>query len=124
MNAHLSQMPALHGDFEAQFAYEIGLRIRDKRLHRKMSREELGRRLGVHRNTVERWEDGGHMSMWMFLRICDELSVPHTMMLPNHAIHLGAAIRQMVREREGKKPVQAERDPPLSHDEKQVYGVR
>jgi len=36
----------------------IGWRIADARSHAKMSQEQLGIRIGAHRNSISRWESG------------------------------------------------------------------
>lgn len=43
---------------EPEFWHQYGLRIRKQRKRLKMSQTWLGNLLGVHRNTINRWEHG------------------------------------------------------------------
>jgi transcriptional regulator with XRE-family HTH domain len=104
---------------EAEFTFEVGEKIRQKRIQRKMSREALARIVGVHRNSIWRWEEGdAPITMWMFLQICYALSMPHTQMLPGRSVQSSAMLQQLKGEQGiGRRTVQFERDPPMSHTE-------
>jgi transcriptional regulator with XRE-family HTH domain len=101
---------------EAEFSYEVGEKIRQKRIQRKMSREVLARMIHVHRNTIWRWEDGDcPIPLWGFLQICYALSMPHTMMLPNTSLRNTALLNQVERESLPSRRLLAnERDRPMS----------
>jgi transcriptional regulator with XRE-family HTH domain len=90
------------GDYEQRFEAEIGHAIQRKREALGMDQAELGNRVGVHANTIWRWENGESLSYWMFLRICDALGVQPGGMTPSHATYLGMAIRRMERERDAE----------------------
>lgn len=98
---------------EAAFYRELGRKLFDKRMSRKMSRETLAREVGCHRNTVMRWEEGDCViPIWMLLRICDVLCCNHLLILPAREYTWGREYQAMKREREGiKNAVQSERDP-------------
>jgi DNA-binding XRE family transcriptional regulator len=84
---------------EAEFSYEVGEKIRAKRLQRKMSQTTLAKIIGVHRNSIWRWEDGDvPVPLWHFLQICYALSMPHTMMLPSSSVRNTALLNQVERE--------------------------
>jgi transcriptional regulator with XRE-family HTH domain len=61
---------------EAEFSVRLGMWLQQLRRNRKLSRRALGEAVGVHRNTVARFEHGTPLHLWMFLRICEELEVP------------------------------------------------
>ena len=100
---------------EADFSYEIGERIRQKRIQRKMSRETLAKIVGVHRNSIWRWEEGDcPIPLWMFLQVCYALSMPHTMMLPATSVRNTALLNQVERENLPRlRELKYERDRPL-----------
>lgn len=109
------------------FQAEIGWRLRDKRRERGLTQTELGARMGVHRNTIMRWEEGTTLTLWEFLRICDELSIQFHTVLPARQLYVGQMLRTVISEREGPSfkatlsaddrkllaVIKAERDPPL-----------
>jgi DNA-binding XRE family transcriptional regulator len=108
-------MSRSQGDAERGFWAEVGQRVQAKREQRGLSQTELGDHIGVHRNTVCRFESGDPISLWLFLRICDALSISYMQMLPSHAAHLGHLIRQVERERDpALGAMKVERDPPLT----------
>jgi transcriptional regulator with XRE-family HTH domain len=57
---------------EQAFYVSVGAWIKMRRRGAKLSHEELGARLGVHRNTVLGWEQGASMTAWMYTRVCRE----------------------------------------------------
>lgn len=87
----------------SDFYGELGLKIEAKRKQRRLSRRALGERVGKHRNIIHRWEWGAPMGLHDFLRLCEALSMPHTMMLPGAELPAGMLLRQLVRERDGSK---------------------
>lgn len=113
------------------FQAEVGWRIREKRELRGMNQTELGERMGVHRNTIMRWEQGTTLTLWEFLRICDELSIQFQTVLPARELYLGKILRTVISEREGcgikaelsaddrklLEAIKAERDAPLTREE-------
>lgn len=98
---------------EAEFSYEVGEKIRQKRIQRKMSQTTLAKIIGVHRNSIWRWEDGDvPVPLWYFLQICYALSMPHTMMLPATSVRNTALLNQVEREvLPSFRDLQRERDP-------------
>jgi len=56
---------------------DVGLRIREARVARGWTHEELARRLGVNWRTVQRWQKGQLPRMSTLLRVADVLGVPH-----------------------------------------------
>lgn len=87
------------------FYTELGRKIEAKRKQRKAKQWKLARAIGVHRNTLSRWEGGAEMTLWEFLRLCEALSMPHTMMLPGEELPSGILLRQLIRERDPKAKV-------------------
>jgi transcriptional regulator with XRE-family HTH domain len=56
---------------------KIGLRIREARLARGWTHEELARRMGANWRTVQRWQKGKLPRLPTLLRLADVLGVPH-----------------------------------------------
>jgi transcriptional regulator with XRE-family HTH domain len=87
---------------ETAFYQRLGILLAAERRHRHLSQSELALILGVHRNTVMRWEKGEcYVDALQLLRLADALSCNHLMLLPPKEFTWGA---------EGKKPVQSERE--------------
>ena len=55
---------------------EVGLRIREARMARGWTHEELARRAGVNWRTVQRWQKGNLPRLSTLLRLADILGVP------------------------------------------------
>ena len=55
---------------------EVGLRIREARIARGWTHEELARRTGVNWRTVQRWQKGNLPRLPTLLRLADILGVP------------------------------------------------
>lgn len=55
---------------------EVGLRIREARIARGWTHEELARRAGVNWRTVQRWQKGNLPRLPTLLRLADILGVP------------------------------------------------
>lgn len=104
---------------EAGLSFEVGERIRKTRIKRGISQTRLGKMVGVHRNTIWRWEDGDvPMPLWYFLQVCYALGTPYTMMLPNADLRNTTLLTQLEHENlPPKKTVQAERDLRIRKDE-------
>lgn len=56
-----------------QFQTELGAEIRRLREEKKWSQERLGAKIGIHRNTLARYEAGDDMPVMVFLRVCTAL---------------------------------------------------
>jgi len=84
-----------------------------------MSQALFAAYLGVHRNSVNRWEGGlTGIDLWDFLRVASVLEVQPELLLPAEALTLGALLKQAKGEAfPPKKPVQSERDPRLLRNE-------
>ena len=107
------------GEVEAEFYKELGILITAKRKQRGWCQQDLAKEIGVHRNTLMRWEAGYQDApLWMLLRICDILGCQHFLLLPDRKFIWGKDLEIVTRERDGwKKVVQAERDKPISVSE-------
>src|SRR6266516_4610790 len=57
---------------------EVGLRIREARIARGWTHEELARRTGVNWRTVQRWQKGNLPRLPTLLRLADILGVPES----------------------------------------------
>ena len=102
---------------ESRFAQELGRNIGSKRQACQWRQQDLAVEIGVHRNTLMRWEDGlSECPMLMLLRICDTLGCNHLSILPGRDFTWGA-YREAQRERDIKRRIRYERDPALSEHE-------
>ena len=107
------------------FAYELGLNLRQSRRKRRVQSGHLAAKLGIHRNTLSRWEHAeAEISLWDFLQYCAALDVSPTHLLPGWTMRAGMLAGQVERENQAKKSVKAQRDPLLTAHEKTIYGVR
>ncbi len=98
---------------EASFSRELGRRLKIRRRELKLSRREVGFLVGVHQNTILRWEDGdGVVTVWQLLRVADVLQRNFIMLLPDRSYTWGG-LENLERERnlDLARSVQAERDP-------------
>lgn len=76
---------------ERAFDSEIGRIIESKRKERGISQQMLALSVGVHRNTLCRWESGERgCPLWMLLRIADVLCCNHLVLLPRREYTWGA----------------------------------
>jgi transcriptional regulator with XRE-family HTH domain len=65
------------GELTAErFCAELGEEIRRGRQKAGLSQEELGERIGLHRNSVARYEGGADIPMMVFVRLCVALGMP------------------------------------------------
>jgi len=111
------------GRIEATFYREFGILLRRKRCQRGWSQQELATEIGVHRNTIARWEAGGEkVNIFMLLRAADILGCQHLLLLPARSFVWGEDLQRLLHERDphffGGKKVQAERDPAISDCER------
>jgi transcriptional regulator with XRE-family HTH domain len=105
---------------EARFYAELGRKLEQKRKQRRLSREDLARESGIHRNTILRWESGDSaVPIWNLLRVCDILSCQHLLLLPAREYTWGADYDPMQKERDRAmlKAIKSERDPILTRIE-------
>jgi transcriptional regulator with XRE-family HTH domain len=112
----------MDGKIEAGFAERMGVLIQHRRLAAGLSRRQLALEVGVHRNTVLRWEIGEQIaSAWMTLRVADVVGCSFMSLLPGRDAVWGEEQEAMMRERDsrriGKRSVQAERDPQMEQQE-------
>lgn len=63
---------------EAAFYRNTGEWIRTRRRKKKISTVKLGKRLGVNRNSVMRWEAGRPLSAWMYVQVYEALKPKET----------------------------------------------
>jgi DNA-binding XRE family transcriptional regulator len=106
------------GEIESAFYLELGRKLEAKRKQLKMSRQSLAVEIGVHRNTIFRWEIAeASMGIWHLLRLCDVLRCNHLLMLPGLEFTWGGELRSMTTERDPKRRIRYERDPPLAKTE-------
>lgn len=78
-----------------------------------MPQQTLAAEIGVHRNTLMRWEMGeGSLPLWMLLRICDVLCCQHLLLLPARTYTWGEDLPQLNAEINLKARIQFERDRP------------
>ena len=54
---------------------QLGGILREMREQARMSRPELGKLIGVHRNTIERYEQGFDVPVVAFVAICTALEM-------------------------------------------------
>ena len=100
------------GEIESAFYVELGRKIAAKRKACKMSMRALGVEVGVHRNTVYRWEVGtGIIGPWHLLRLCDVLHCHFPLMLPAPYFTWGGELAGAIAERDPYVGIQKERDP-------------
>jgi transcriptional regulator with XRE-family HTH domain len=56
-----------------EFQNQLGAEIRRLREAKAWSQEKLGAKVGIHRNTMARYETGDDIPVMVFLRICTAL---------------------------------------------------
>lgn len=100
------------GPVEFNFNRELGQNVARARSRHKISACRLAADVGVHRNTVCRWEHGDTaIPLWYLARIADVLRINIVMLLPPAEHVWGPQLRPALHERDPKKDVQSERDP-------------
>lgn len=61
-------------------ALRLGNLLKLRRLEAKLSQEELAAKIGTHRNTVWRFENGEPLTVDLFFKVCAAVNVPaHSM---------------------------------------------
>jgi transcriptional regulator with XRE-family HTH domain len=53
-----------------RFCVELGEQIKRRRMRAGLSQEDLALRVGLHRNSVSRYEAGADIPMLVFVRMC------------------------------------------------------
>jgi transcriptional regulator with XRE-family HTH domain len=106
-------MTSARREQRSALAWHIGQELADERKRRKMNQDAVGLVLGVHRNTLSRWEIGENPPCIIdFIRICDALACrPATIM--DRAVQAYSGIKPR---RRGKQ-LRTERDKPLTVQE-------
>lgn len=61
---------------EKEFREALGEEIRRRRERREWSQQELADKVGIHRNTLFRYEGGADMPVIVCMRICGALGAP------------------------------------------------
>jgi len=69
---------------------DVGLRIREARIERGWTHEELARRAGVNWRTVQRWQKGKLPRILTLLQLEDVLGVP-----PGHLVEAESSIESL-----------------------------
>lgn len=59
-----------------QFCAALGAAIRARRLDKGLTQEQLAAKVGLHRNSVNRYEGGDDMPVMAFVRLCVALGTP------------------------------------------------
>jgi transcriptional regulator with XRE-family HTH domain len=94
-----------------EFYCLLGANVLAKRKHRKVSLNELARSIGVHRNTLWRWEQGDQpMPLYALLMAADRLECNHLALLPATRAHW---IPKPIKHKP-EIPIQFERDAALT----------
>ena len=113
------------GTLNPDFDVALGENLKYQRLLRRMSRARLAESVGgVHRNTLMRWETGeAAMPLCMVLRVADILHCNHMTLLPDKRLTWGTALDRTwapmaLADLPPKKPVQFERDPERTLEER------
>ena len=105
-----------NGSVQTNFERALGEQITGRRKVGGFTQIALAAEIGVHRNTLSRWEDGdGSPDVWMLLRIAYVLRMNILVFLPGRELVWGSELAQAVEERDPKKGVASERDPQLAH---------
>ena len=107
---------------EKAFYAELGRKLVGKRKQRGLLQQAVAKEIGVHRNTLCRWELGEMaIPLWMLLRLCDVLCCNHLLMLPDREYTWGSEYPAIKQERDGwRRAVQAERDKPIGEREERL----
>ena len=59
----------------------FGARVRELRREEKLSQEELGKRVGVHTNTISKWENGAVPNMGKVIKLAQVLGTTSAYLL-------------------------------------------
>lgn len=108
-------MNQVDGATERKFNEEAGRLIQLRRKHTGFSQTAMALEIGVHRNTLMRWEDGdAGVPLWHLLRIAYVLRVNHLMLLPGRELVWGTEVSAASQERDPIAGVELERDPQIA----------
>ncbi len=76
-------------DERQKFLLELGRRVRKARKDARISQTEMGRMVGVHRNTIFLCESGNGCSIWMVEQIAASLKLPLRALVPRTQADVG-----------------------------------
>ena len=103
------------GIVEQKFNQETGRLLVLHRKERGFSQSTLAAEIGVHRNTVARWEDGeAGVPLWHLLKTAYVLRISHLVLLPPRDMVWGLESERASNERDPVDHVEKERDPQLA----------
>lgn len=110
-------------DLEAKFYIQLGAEITARRRRLKMKQQAVAARIGVHRNTLMRYEYGDRIPIWTLLRLCDVLCCNYLILLPGReTVWPGGRVEEFnpatPKPPLAEIPVQLERDAPLTAKER------
>lgn len=75
---------------EESFYQRLGILLADKRRRVGISQDQLAHLVGVHRNTILRWEKGDQsLDTLHLLRVADALGCTHLQLLPGREMVWG-----------------------------------
>lgn len=102
------------GLIEKAFNKELGIKLQLRRKDAGFSQVTLAVEVGVHRNTLMRWEDGeAGVPVWHLMRIAYVLRCNHFEFLPGREFTWGSKNLAASRERDPVGDIQRERDPQI-----------
>jgi DNA-binding Xre family transcriptional regulator len=86
---------------EEEFTRRLGRELENTRTRKGRSRQWLGAKVGLHRNSIERYEKGADIPVMNFLRICVALDTPSGEVLGRvlDKEHMARLKRELVGER-------------------------
>lgn len=61
---------------ELAFNARVGGWLKQLRLNKKLTQVEISESIGIHRNTLARYESGAPMPLYIFLRLSAKVGVP------------------------------------------------
>ena len=103
-----------NGSVQTKFEKALGEQITARRKDSGFTQIALAAEIGVHRNTLSRWEDGdGSPDVWMLLRIAYVLQVNHLLLLPGRELVWGSELPSASLERDPVFGIERERDPQI-----------
>ena len=104
---------------EREFYAETGKNLELRRKQCKIRQCALAKEVGVHRNSLMRWESGeAAIPLWMLVRIASALGCSYVSLMPSRSFTWGIYSEVWYEGLLAKKAVQSERDPQLSEKEK------
>lgn len=88
------------GEIEAEFYFQVGRRLEAIRKQRRLSRQAVAIEVGVHRNSILRWECGdSKLDIWSLMRLADVLQCHFTAIVPRTS-RVWGDLTKMARERD------------------------